>query len=701
MKIQNMLRTVAVVFAVWLMVHPAAGQVVVERSKDKVVIAGVTYYMHQVRKGETVYSIAKAYGITVDDITKENPPAESGVNSGQTIRIPASLVHDALPVKTESTTLIHDDARYIYHVMKPGETVYSLSKSFSVSESDIINSNQGIDISKLSVGTELAIPRQQSIAIREKPVQQVTNTELPSSTDKKPDLNSEKPESISLAQAGQQQIPSATATVTQEPPQEKGYFFHKVKSGESLSSISALYGVTLRELKKANRDLRFPQVGDFVRVPGEMPANMREVKTVNPDTVRLHEEIPVEVHKKAEGYTDVSRLKGSLNVAVLLPFYLRDNSVRSEVDSSKVVKGKRSYQITVKEDGWIYPSSFDFVEMYEGILLAADTLRSLGVNISLHAYDINKDTVALCGLIRDRKLKDMDLIIGPVYSHNLAILADYAREEGIPVVSPVPLYDNSLLKDNPYIFLASSTLEVAQQALARKMRSYAGQNFIFVHADTMGVDSDVKRFRKMLHSELGDAMHGEKIRFREFPFYSRSMFNSDSLNRLERAMSDHLTNVFIIASEDLPVISETMIDIHNISKRYDVKVFGYPVMRDLDNLDPRYFFELNLKLFSPYWIDYSRSIVTGFNSRFRQKFLTEPPERSYAWEGYDIAYYFLSGLAVHGKEFIRNPSIHHPELLQTDFDFVSKSPDDGFENNNLYLINFTRDFEVRLDAEGK
>ena len=32
-------------------------------------------------------------------------------------------------------------------------------------------------------------------------------------------------------------------------------------------------------------------------------------------------------------------------------------------------------------------------------------------------------------------------------------------------------------------------------------------------------------------------------------------------------------NIVIIASEDTPVISETLTDIHGLSKRFDVKVF--------------------------------------------------------------------------------------------------------------------------------
>jgi hypothetical protein len=122
-------------------------------------------------------------------------------------------------------------------------------------------------------------------------------------------------------------------------------------------------------------------------------------------------------------------------------------------------------------------------------------------------------------------------------------------------------------------------------------------------------------------------------------------------------------------------------------------------MRYIDNLDPKYFFDLDLMIYSPYWIDYSKESVMRFNADFRQKFLTEPTEKSYAWQGYDIAYYFMSGLAIHGKEFLKNPIIHHPDLLQTDYDFLNKEPGSGFENHNLYLIRYTKDYDVKLAGD--
>ncbi len=56
------------------------------------------------------------------------------------------------------------------------------------------------------------------------------------------------------------------------------------------------------------------------------------------------------------------------------------------------------------------------------------TLRSLGLNINLSVWDIKQDTIALTGLISSGALDNMDLIIGPVYSNNSALIAPYANE---------------------------------------------------------------------------------------------------------------------------------------------------------------------------------------------------------------------------------------------------------------------------------
>ena len=631
----------------------ASGQVVVERSGNKVVISGVSYFIHQVKKGETAYSISRAYGIKVEELVRENPPALYGLNEGQTLRIPVESVTDAeekavpQPVKRQ-----RDETNFIYHTLNPGETIYYLSKLYGVSDNEIIQSNPGMDINKLSVGTEIAIPRRKFMSDRQK-------FDIP----------------------------------------DKKYIYHKVQKGESLGSIAQSYGLTVKEVRKDNRDLRFPQAGDYVRIPASQVPEVQDTVIVKSDSVP---DAPVEVVKpvvRPSVFTSFRELTGSLDVAVLLPFYFRENGDRIEIDSSRMIKGKKVYKEIKRPDDWIYPGSLDFVEMYEGILLAADTLRSLGLDINLFAFDIKSDTIELTKLINSGKLAEMDLIIGPVYSHNLSKVTEYAKEAGIPVVSPVPLFNNSVLTGNPNLFMANSSLAVAQKALSLKISEYADHNFVFIHSDSLGVDEDVKRFRSMIITELTAWMPFDEIKFRELLFFSRSKFDNDSINRLGHALSSQSENVVIIASEDPSVISETIMDVHSLLKKHNAKVFGYPVLREIENLEPRYFFDLDMMLYSPFWIDYNRNDVKQFNADFRMKFMTEPSEISFAWQGYDIAYYFLSGLALHGKEFIKNPSMHRPDLLHTDFDFVSKSSQDGFENQKLFLIHFTREYDVTLVEE--
>jgi len=59
-------------------------------SGEKVISGGRTYYMHEVQKGQTLYSIAKAYKVTILDIDRENVIPAGGLQSGQMLKIPVS-----------------------------------------------------------------------------------------------------------------------------------------------------------------------------------------------------------------------------------------------------------------------------------------------------------------------------------------------------------------------------------------------------------------------------------------------------------------------------------------------------------------------------------------------------------------------------------------------------------------------------------
>lgn len=648
MKVKSGIGVSLIIVLVSVLCQGLAAQVPVETSKEKVIISGTAYYIHTVKKGQTAYSISRAYGISVQELTAENPPALYGVKEGQILRVPANGTGPKPAVVIPTVIRDKDESRFTYHKLKPGETVYSLSRLYGVSEAQILQSNAGIEINKLSVGSEIAVPRKDFMTQKEKFVDQ-----------------------------------------------DKKYIYHKVEKGETLSSIAQKYGVTLRVLRRENRNLRFPQVGDYVKVPATGLPDI-ELEDVAEDSIPDIIEEPVLKLERPAGFTPVRNLEGSVNVAVLLPFYLDQNSRRVSIDSV-YVKSRKQYKYTNRPDEWIYPQSLDFVEMYNGILLAADTLRSLGLEVNLHTYDIKRDTVEITRLIRSGKLSNVDLIIGPVFSNNLKIVSKYAANLGIPVVSPVPLISSSVLSGNPNLFMTNSSLEVAQRTLAKKVSENNYSNLVFIHTDSTGKDQEVKRFREYIFNELNQKMAFEDIRFKELIFYPRSAFGNDSINRISHTLSENSENIVIIASEDPPVVSEIITIVHGLLKRFDVTVYGYPSMVYLDNLDPRVYFELDQLIYSPYRIDYTARNVRQFNLNYMKKFLTMPLETSYAWIGYDIGYYFLSGIAIHGKDLLEHPEIHNPELLQNAFEFERKKLEDGFENQKLFKIRYSKDYVLKIE----
>jgi hypothetical protein len=99
------------------------------------------------------------------------------------------------------------------------------------------------------------------------------------------------------------------------------------------------------------------------------------------------------------------------------------------------------------------------------------------------------------------------------------------------------------------------------------------------------------------------------------------------------------------------------------------------------------------------YIDYTRESTGDFLGKFRKKFRTEPPADSFAWRGFDMAYYFIGGLALEGRAFLQSPGSFNPSLLTHDFGFRRDSTGDGFDNWNMFLLQYKKDMSVSVKMQ--
>ena len=98
--------------------------------------------VHVVEQGETLYGLAKRYGVTIDDLIALNPDAEKGLKIGQKLNIPTSeqksvnanqQVANAFGnANSASQVALPQGSDPVFHEIKAGEDIYSIAKQYNV-----------------------------------------------------------------------------------------------------------------------------------------------------------------------------------------------------------------------------------------------------------------------------------------------------------------------------------------------------------------------------------------------------------------------------------------------------------------------------------------------------------------------------------------------------------------------------------------
>ncbi len=463
----------------------------------------------------------------------------------------------------------------------------------------------------------------------------------------------------------------------------------------------------MRDLKKANKGLLFPHEGDNLLIPRKkMTGRPPETKPV-PDTVPLPAEPAdtVVVAGEQELFTALSEntvikdLRGSVKVAVMLPFFLNENNSRSYVDSTKRdAQGNKIYREVTMDAGWIYEGSLPFLEAYEGILIAVDSLRSLGLNVELDVYDISSDTTELNRIIWSGRLNDVDLIIGPVFSANLNRMAAYAAARDIPIVSPVPLRDQNIVDNRPTLYRVFPSAGISQDIVARELKSHKGSNIVFVYSDTLMNDPKTAGFWNRIRTALvTDSLSDTTLITPHYFTGAIKKRNTYSgVESFEGFLKPDRENIIILAFTNTPVVSSAFSTLHTLSRKYDIKVIGYPEIGGQETIEIKYYYDLELYIPTESYIDFNSPAASSFTTAFRNKFKTEPMAESFAWRGFDIAYYFIGGIAIHGRDFLKDPGIFNPALLCLDPDFRRERTSDGYENRGMFVLHYKKDMTIEV-----
>ena len=247
-----------------------------QKSETIVYIGGEKFYIHTVQPGETLYSIARLYGVSEQTLIAHNPTMADVVKADQNVKIPVA-VREPEPNDEPLTAKQERKLRkkFILHTVEAHETLYAISKRYGISVETLLEDNENLDPAHLTIGGTLLV--------RKKEVGKTSNAEnLAELEEYKEKLNS---------------VPA------------DGYLYYVVQPGDTMYSLAHVNRISEQELAALNEGLSPTtlKAGAIIKLPTQDARSVTEPQT---DTS--------EVRPPAEKFVTLAP-DGTLNLSLLLP----------------------------------------------------------------------------------------------------------------------------------------------------------------------------------------------------------------------------------------------------------------------------------------------------------------------------------------------------------------------------------------------
>lgn len=576
--------------------------------------------------GKLFYVHIVKQGETLYSISRAYEVSQADIATANPDILMELKVGQALKIPAKSVPA-GDDENYIYHIVKRKETLYSLSKMYGISKEDIIAFNPDVK-DGLRVSQVVVLPQKQA-------------AKIPASSD-----------SLSFVE-------------------------YEVQKGEGLYAVSRKYGVNARDIELYNRAalVNGVKVGTILRIP--IPKQPRIVQ----DSVQVvQSSMATEQLAQYKCDSSYSYAGKPFNVVMMLPFTQgslnESNAIASDLVSD--VGGKQKVSQTTQAA----------LEFYEGFLLAADSMKAAGVSLNLSVFDTKRQPVEVSSILSRDELKKADLIIGSFFIDELLPISRFAVKHGINMVSPS--YNGpTALTSGSNVIVVNKTFNEQFDLFMRDIQLSNTTNYIIIYDTTDSYTSSYK----FCDSVINTKFKKNNITPRRYN-HTRGRNSLVAQDLIYKLADTACTNVVIIPSEDEAFVSEMLGNIYGVKNLYGVKtaVYGPARWRRMKNIPTEYLYNLNLYIYTPFFVDYTRRDVQRFVGNYRETYRAEPSQLSFL--GYDVGLYFVSALKKYGTNLIDCLPFYQKIGLQMDFTFRKDSKTGNTRNFDLIMVRYTSDNDI-------
>lgn len=408
---------------------------------------------------------------------------------------------------------------------------------------------------------------------------------------------------------------------------------HKVKKHETVYGIARSYGITDQELIKANPEMELPgyelKKGTLLFIPKHREQNI----------------------------TTVNDMKGRvIRVGVLLPLH----NINGD--------GKR------------------MTDYYRGMLMACDSLKKEGISTDLFTWNVTDNDDIRQFLLND-KLKDCDVIFGPLYSTQVHDLSSFVKANNIKLFIPFSINSTEVYANGNIfqVYLPDNSLNFV--VIGNFMQRFAGFHPVFIDCN------DTTSSKGVFTSELRRQMDTNSMD------YNISNLKSPE-DKFVKAFSRNLPNVIILNSGSLASLQAATGKLKSLSVNYPgivISMFGYQEWLSYSNFEKENFYQLDTYIPTSFYCDMSSSRVQTFMKSYRNWFKTDMMNTAqrFAMTGFDHAYYFLKGLNTFGRSFTGARGLVGYTPMQTPLRF-GKMGGGGFTNQSMMFVHFSYNHNIEI-----
>ena len=279
------------------------------------------------------------------------------------------------------------------------------------------------------------------------------------------------------------------------------------------------------------------------------------------------------------------------------------------------------------------------LQFYAGASLALQQLSiEDGLNLAVDVFDTQINDADFQRLFSNPRLDKAQVVIGPIRSSHVGLMAGRIRQTHQILVSPEsPNMD--LTTGNPDFIQTNPSLRAHCSAIARYVLSHH-------RPDAVTLVCKQKESDRLPYFQQANSSSGS--RFAELIIPDDAV-NFDNID-LRPYLKPGRTSVFILpvwASQDF--VMAFLRKLHASRGANTVEVYGMPQWVNFENIDPEYFSEMNVHLSSADYVDRNAPEAHAFRQAFYDAYGTVPDDDAY--NGYDVTLFTGKMLKKYGLSF--------------------------------------------------